>query len=76
MSAPNPKTEGLDARRAALRILDRVLRTGQTVDSAAQGAKPLKPDDQALSLAIVPVLILYLIFSRQLIRGITAGAVK
>jgi raffinose/stachyose/melibiose transport system permease protein len=30
----------------------------------------------ALSLAIVPVLILYLIFSRQLIRGITAGAVK
>ncbi len=30
----------------------------------------------ARSLAIVPVLILYLIFSRQLIRGITAGAVK
>ncbi|MBN9024211.1 carbohydrate ABC transporter permease [Kaistia sp. MMO-174] len=29
-----------------------------------------------LSLAILPVLILYLIFSRQLIRGITAGAVK
>ena len=30
----------------------------------------------SLSLAILPVLILYLIFSRQLIRGITAGAVK
>ena len=30
----------------------------------------------ALSLAIVPVLLLYLIFSRQLIRGITSGAVK
>ncbi len=30
----------------------------------------------SLSLAIVPVLVLYLIFSRQLIRGITAGAVK
>jgi raffinose/stachyose/melibiose transport system permease protein len=30
----------------------------------------------ALGLAIVPVLVLYLIFSRQLIRGITAGAVK
>lgn len=30
----------------------------------------------ALSLAILPVLILYLIFSRQLIRGITSGAVK
>jgi raffinose/stachyose/melibiose transport system permease protein len=30
----------------------------------------------ALSLAIIPVMVLYLIFSRQLIRGITAGAVK
>ncbi len=30
----------------------------------------------ALSLAIIPVLLLYLIFSRQLIRGITSGAVK
>ncbi len=30
----------------------------------------------ALTLAILPVLILYLAFSRQLIRGITAGAVK
>ena len=30
----------------------------------------------ALSLAIVPVLLLYLVFSRQLIRGITSGAVK
>ena len=30
----------------------------------------------ALSLAILPVLGLYLIFSRQLIRGITSGAVK
>jgi raffinose/stachyose/melibiose transport system permease protein len=30
----------------------------------------------ALTLAIIPVLILYLVFSRQLIRGITSGAVK
>ena len=30
----------------------------------------------ALSLAILPVLVLYAIFSRQLIRGITSGAVK
>ena len=30
----------------------------------------------ALSMAIFPVMILYLIFSRQLIRGITSGAVK
>ncbi|QMU57019.1 MAG: ABC transporter permease subunit [Boseongicola sp.] len=30
----------------------------------------------ALSMAILPVMILYAIFSRQLIRGITSGAVK
>ena len=30
----------------------------------------------SLSLAIVPVAILYIIFSRQLIRGLTSGAVK
>jgi raffinose/stachyose/melibiose transport system permease protein len=30
----------------------------------------------ALSLAVLPVLVFYAIFSRQLIRGITAGAVK
>ncbi|MDX1521773.1 MAG: carbohydrate ABC transporter permease [Anaerolineae bacterium] len=30
----------------------------------------------SLSLAMIPVLILYVIFSRQLIRGLTAGAVK
>lgn len=30
----------------------------------------------ALSMAILPVLVLYIIFSRQLIRGITSGAVK
>ena len=29
-----------------------------------------------LSLAILPVMILYIIFSKQLIRGITSGAVK
>lgn len=30
----------------------------------------------ALALAILPVMVLYAIFSRQLIRGITSGAVK
>jgi len=30
----------------------------------------------SLSLAMIPVIILYIIFSRQLIRGLTAGAVK
>ncbi|MGC8035585.1 hypothetical protein ACP3WA_26050, partial [Salmonella enterica] len=30
----------------------------------------------ALSMAVIPVLILYMAFSRQLIRGLTSGAVK
>ncbi|MFV2051879.1 carbohydrate ABC transporter permease [Aliiroseovarius sp. YM-037] len=30
----------------------------------------------ALSMAILPALVIYVIFSRQLIRGITSGAVK
>lgn len=30
----------------------------------------------SLTLAMIPILILYLIFSRSLIRGITAGAIK
>ena len=30
----------------------------------------------ALSVAILPVLVMYIIFSKQLIRGITTGAVK
>lgn len=30
----------------------------------------------ALSMAVLPVMVLYIIFSRQLIRGITSGAVK
>ena len=30
----------------------------------------------SLTLAVIPVLILYMFFSRQLIRGLTSGAVK
>ena len=30
----------------------------------------------SLTLAMIPILILYMLFSRQLIRGITSGAVK
>src|SRR6266542_4330387 len=30
----------------------------------------------ALTLAMVPILLLYLIFSRQLMRGLTSGAIK
>jgi raffinose/stachyose/melibiose transport system permease protein len=30
----------------------------------------------ALTLAVLPILVLYIVFSRQLIRGLTQGAVK
>jgi raffinose/stachyose/melibiose transport system permease protein len=30
----------------------------------------------SLTLAMLPVVVLYVVFSRQLIRGLTAGAVR
>jgi 16S rRNA (cytosine967-C5)-methyltransferase len=47
-----PTPEGLEARKAALRILDAVLRRGQTMDNAAQAARGLPPADAALASAI------------------------
>ena len=49
---PMPRVEGFAARQAALRMLDSVLRRGQTLASAASGATKLAPADQALALAI------------------------
>jgi 16S rRNA (cytosine967-C5)-methyltransferase len=47
-----PSVEGLGARKAALRMLDSVLRKGQTLDSAASAARGLAPPDRALASAI------------------------
>ena len=47
-----PSPEGLESRKAALRILDAVLRRGQTMDNAAQAARGLPPADAALASAI------------------------
>jgi 16S rRNA (cytosine967-C5)-methyltransferase len=47
-----PSVEGLGARNAALRMLDTVLRKGQTLDGAAAAARDLAPADRALALAI------------------------
>ena len=47
-----PTVEGLPARRAALQILDGVLRRGQTIDGAAQQIRGLRPPDHALAVAI------------------------
>ena len=48
-----PVTEGLGARRAALQILDAVLRRGQTVDAASAVVRHLFAPDRALAVAIV-----------------------
>lgn len=47
-----PSVEGLGSRRAALQMLDSVLRRGRTLDSAAQGERALAPNDHALAIAI------------------------
>src|SRR5438105_9703713 len=48
-----PSAEGVDARRAALLMLDSVLRRGQTLDSTvSSAARDLPPPDRALALAI------------------------
>ena len=47
-----PTPDGLPARLAALKILDAVLRRGQTMDNAAQTARGLPPADAALASAI------------------------
>lgn len=51
-SAEGPKNQGLGARRAALQMLDAVLRRGQTLDSAAQSVRNLPAPDRGLAIAI------------------------
>ncbi|HEU4705474.1 MAG TPA: RsmB/NOP family class I SAM-dependent RNA methyltransferase, partial [Sphingomicrobium sp.] len=62
------------ARRAALRILDSVLRQGQTLDSAAQGSRGLAPSDQALAIAIAGEALRRLPDLDSLIDGATQRA--
>ncbi|MEO6359974.1 MAG: RsmB/NOP family class I SAM-dependent RNA methyltransferase [Sphingomicrobium sp.] len=47
-----PSVEGVPARRAALQMLDSVLRRGTTLEAAASGSRGLAPNDQALAIAI------------------------
>jgi 16S rRNA (cytosine967-C5)-methyltransferase len=63
----------VEARRAALRILDRIVRSGQTMDSAVQGQK-LDPSDQSLALAIAGETLRRLPLLDQLIDGATRQA--
>src|SRR4051794_1109409 len=47
-----PSREGVGARKAALQMLDAVLRRGQTLEGALSAARDLSPPDRALALAI------------------------
>lgn len=47
-----PRVEGVGARRAALQMLDAVLRRGQKIDTAAGTTSALAAPDHALALAI------------------------
>ena len=47
-----PSVEGVGARRAALQMLDGVLRRGQTLDAASTHVRDLSPADRALGIAI------------------------
>jgi 16S rRNA (cytosine967-C5)-methyltransferase len=47
-----PTVEGLGPRRAALQMLDAVLRRGQTLDAAASAKRRLSGADHALAIAI------------------------
>jgi 16S rRNA (cytosine967-C5)-methyltransferase len=66
-----PSPEGLEARKAALRILDAVLRRGQTMDNAAQAARGLPPADAALASAIAGETLRRLPDLDELIDGAT-----
>lgn len=47
-----PSVEGIGARRAALQMLDGVLRRGQTLDATAAHERRLSPADHSLAIAI------------------------
>jgi 16S rRNA (cytosine967-C5)-methyltransferase len=47
-----PSVEGVEARRAALQMLDAVLRRGLIIEAAGQQVRGLSPPDQALAVAI------------------------
>jgi 16S rRNA (cytosine967-C5)-methyltransferase len=51
-SVEGPKNQGLGARKAALQMLDAVLRRGQTLDAAGGAVRNLSSPDHALAIAI------------------------
>lgn len=71
-----PTPSGFHARRAALRLLDAVLRRGETLDQALSGATAdvRKPEDKALARAIASETLRWLTDLDALIDSATARA--
>ena len=68
-----PDLPGLPARRAALRLLDAVLRRGETLEQAGNAAsRGLRGEDRALALAIAAESLRWLIDLDALIDSATA----
>ena len=74
MPSPEPDAAGVGARRAALQMLDLVLRQGRTLDAAAEGARGLAPADHALAIAIAGEALRRLPDLDALIDGATQRA--
>ncbi|WP_164549476.1 transcription antitermination protein NusB, partial [Tsuneonella rigui] len=75
MAQRQTKIQGLAARTAALRMLDAVLRRGETLDLAeGQYAKGLTPSDRGLARAIASESLRWLVDLDALIDGATRDA--
>lgn len=66
-----PSGEGVGARRAALQLLDSVLRRGQTLEAAGSRNRGLSAPDQALAVAIAGEALRHLPDIDQLIDSAT-----
>jgi 16S rRNA (cytosine967-C5)-methyltransferase len=74
MTSQRNDTQGLDARRAALRLLDAVLRRGETLDQASGSATAglLTSSDGALARAIAGEVLRWMVDLDRLIDSATA----
>ncbi len=72
MTPPHPSPAGLGARRAALKLLDAVLRGGETLDQAEGAAlRGLTPEDRGLARAIASEALRWLVDLDALIDSAT-----
>ncbi|MBA3525674.1 MAG: RsmB/NOP family class I SAM-dependent RNA methyltransferase [Sphingomonas sp.] len=71
LAGPMPSADGTASRRAALQMLDAVLRNGRTLEAAAQRVRGLSAPDQGLAVAIAGEVLRRLPDLDALIDGAT-----